>query len=137
VPSPAPTRAAAAPDLRTEWDVVRPTPKNLARALYSSMDVVTTTADTISFAPPNAATKAKCEDARRDVEVAWQSATGRAVRIELITKEEPVLVGTPPTHDDDDIDLDDLVDAAPGAVPTTLDRLAEAFPGSRLVERGE
>ena len=38
---------------------------------------------------------------------------------------------------DEDIDLDDLVDAAPGTVPTTLDRLAEAFPGSELVERGD
>ena len=34
----------------------------------------------------------------------------------------------------EDIDLDDLVDAPPGTVPTTLDRLAQAFPGAELIE---
>jgi DNA polymerase-3 subunit gamma/tau len=127
--------------VRAEWEQVRPTLRNLARALYSSMDIVATTADTISFAPPNAATKAKCEDARKDVEAAWQAATGHAVRIELATKDDPSLPGgptpPPPSPDDEDIDLDDLVDAAPGTVPTTLDRLAEAFPGSQLVDRAD
>ena len=33
---------------------------------------------------------------------------------------------------DDDVDLDELVDAGQG--PSTLDRLAEAFPGAELVE---
>jgi DNA polymerase-3 subunit gamma/tau len=140
---PAPAPPAAAPvarerDLRAEWDQVRPTLKNLARALYSSMDVVATTADTISFSPPNAATKAKCEDARKDVEAAWHARTGHAVRIELDTKDESAPASAaPPVADDEDIDLDDLVDAAPGTVPTTLDRLAEAFPGSQLVERDD
>ncbi len=146
-PATAPTAAAApapaaptARDLRAEWDTVRPTLRNLARALYSSMEIVATGPDTISFSPPNAATKAKCEDARKDVEAAWQAATGNAVRIELVTKDEPGATGAstpPPPPDDEDIDLDDLVDAAPGTVPTTLDRLAEAFPGSQLVERGD
>jgi len=36
--------------------------------------------------------------------------------------------------DDDDVDLDDLVDAPPEAVKTPMDRLAEAFPGSELVD---
>jgi DNA polymerase-3 subunit gamma/tau len=136
---PTPPAPAREHDLRAEWEQVRPTLRNLARALYSSMDVVATTTDTISFSPPNAATKAKCEDARKDVEAAWRAATGHAVRIQLVTREDPAPLGAapPPPPDDEDIDLNDLVDAAPGTVPTTLDRLAEAFPGSRLVERGE
>jgi DNA polymerase-3 subunit gamma/tau len=103
------------------------------------MDIVGTTSDTISFSPPNAATKAKCDDARKDVEAAWKAATGHAVRIELVTKDDspPPGAASPPPPDDEEIDLDDLVDAAPGTVPTTLDRLAEAFPGSQLVERGD
>ena len=36
--------------------------------------------------------------------------------------------------DDDDVDLDDLVDAPPETVKTPVDRLAEAFPGSELVD---
>jgi DNA polymerase-3 subunit gamma/tau len=35
---------------------------------------------------------------------------------------------------DDDIDLDDLTDAPPDSVKTPIDRLAEAFPGSELVD---
>ena len=35
---------------------------------------------------------------------------------------------------DEDIDLDDLVDAPPESVKTPIDRLAEAFPGSELIE---
>ncbi len=36
--------------------------------------------------------------------------------------------------DDDDVDLDDLVDAPPESVKSPIDRLAEAFPGSELIE---
>jgi DNA polymerase III subunit gamma/tau len=36
--------------------------------------------------------------------------------------------------DDDDVDLDGLVDAPPESVKSPIDRLAEAFPGSELIE---
>ena len=36
--------------------------------------------------------------------------------------------------DDHEVDLDELVDAPPEAVKTPVDRLAEAFPGSELVD---
>ena len=36
--------------------------------------------------------------------------------------------------DDDEIDLDDLVDAPPESVKSPIDRLAEAFPGSELID---
>ena len=36
--------------------------------------------------------------------------------------------------DDHEVDLDELVDAPPEAVNTPVDRLAEAFPGSELVD---
>ena len=35
---------------------------------------------------------------------------------------------------DEDIDLDDLVDAPPESIHSPLDRLAQAFPGSKLVD---
>jgi len=35
---------------------------------------------------------------------------------------------------DDEVDMDDLVDAPPESVKTPIDRLAEAFPGSELVD---
>jgi DNA polymerase-3 subunit gamma/tau len=36
--------------------------------------------------------------------------------------------------EDDDVDMDDLIDAPPESVKTPIDRLAEAFPGSELIE---
>lgn len=40
--------------------------------------------------------------------------------------------GPPPA--DEDIDLDDLVDAPPESVVSPIDRLAQAFPGSELLD---
>ncbi len=36
--------------------------------------------------------------------------------------------------DDDEVDIDDLIDAPPESVKSPIDRLAEAFPGSELIE---
>ena len=48
------------------------------------------------------------------------------------TDERPIsVVGLP---DDDEVDLDDLVDAPPESVKSPIDRLAEAFPGSELID---
>ncbi len=63
---------------------------------------------------------------------------------------EPAVVGPPPSIDrapddapsspiddpidDEDVDLDDLVDVPPESVKSPIERLAEAFPGSELIE---
>ncbi len=36
--------------------------------------------------------------------------------------------------DDEDVDLDDLVDVPPESVKSPIERLAEAFPGSELID---
>ena len=46
----------------------------------------------------------------------------------------PAAAPSQSTPEDDDIDLDELVDAPPETVKTPIDRLAEAFPGSELVD---
>ena len=38
------------------------------------------------------------------------------------------------TQADEDIDLDDLVDAPPESVVTPIQRLAQAFPGAELID---
>jgi hypothetical protein len=107
----------------------------MARAVFTPVDVVATAGDTITLAAPNATHLAKCQEHLGEVLLACTQAVGREVTIELTVRE-----AAPVTTEDAEIDLgdlDDLVDAAPGTVPTTLDRLAEAFPGSELVERGD
>jgi DNA polymerase-3 subunit gamma/tau len=49
----------------------------------------------------------------------------------VFDEREPAPVEYP---DDDDVDLDDLIDAPPESVKSPIDRLAEAFPGSELIE---
>ena len=47
---------------------------------------------------------------------------------------EPSVAGFEALPADDEIDMHDLVDAPPETVKTPIDRLAEAFPGSELVD---
>jgi DNA polymerase-3 subunit gamma/tau len=135
-----PAVSAAGPDardVRAEWDQVRATLKGIAKPLFAATEVERTTADTIVFVAPNAAHRDKCEQARQDVVAAWRTVTGQPVTVEVVTRDAPAATvpTAPPGPPDEDIDLDDLVDAPPGAVPTTIERLAEAFPGSELIER--
>ena len=64
---------------------------------------------------------------------------GRTGIYELIVADDgrPVAAAEPGATEpvaDDDVDLDALVDAPPESVKTPIDRLAEAFPGSELVD---
>ncbi len=135
-PVPAPA-VATAEDLEAEWARLKPTLKGMARAVFTPVDVVTATGDTITLAAPNATHLAKCREHVAVVQQACTDALGRTITIELIVRDAapPPTSAAPPPPADDDIDLDDLVDAPPGSVPSTIDRLAEAFPGSELVER--
>ena len=47
---------------------------------------------------------------------------------------EPSVANFESFPSDDEIDLHELVDAPPETVKTPIDRLAEAFPGSELVD---
>jgi DNA polymerase-3 subunit gamma/tau len=172
--TPAPAAANGATtspaDVHREWDELKPSLRGLVRALYTPLEVVGATGDTVTLAAPNAAHRDKCEQHRDAVEQAWKAATGRPVTVAVVVGGEGAPGGaagaaggdgttgppgrpaigrdvpqgagpTPPVADDgpdanEDIDLDDLVDAPPGTVPTTLDRLAQAFPGAELIEGG-
>ena len=95
---------------------------------------------------PNEIHRAKCEEHRGDVE-RLSVPSGRAVPSASSPRTTPPRRRRPSLGEpaggpdgrraDDDIDLSDLVDAAPGAVTTTLDRLAQAFPGAELIEESD
>ena len=140
---PHPPTADGGGDLAAEWEQqVRPTLKGIVRALFTPVDVLAGSGDTVTMAAPNTTHRDKCDQHRAAVEQAWAAATGRQVRVELTVGGAPPddagpAVAPAPVEPDDAIDLDDLVDAPPGAAPSALDRLAEAFPGAELVERSE
>jgi DNA polymerase III subunit gamma/tau len=138
--SPAPTAASAPADPVGEWEnLVRPSLKGIARALYTPIDVVGGEASSITIAVPNATHRTKCEQHRTEVEQAWSAATGRAVTIELVVADTSGSVPRPAPVDDGD-DRDDVIDPSvgePAPAPSVIERLAQAFPGAELVEGRE
>ncbi|MEZ5249735.1 MAG: hypothetical protein R2713_11120, partial [Ilumatobacteraceae bacterium] len=106
--------------------------------------------------------RAKCEQHRADVERVAAGLVGAPVPIVVVTDASPrpddhdhdLGRGHPDDHHDagdhtapvvplrpaapppadEDIDLHDLVDAPPASVVSPIDRLAQAFPGSELLD---
>ena len=131
------------------------------RALYSAGAFVGSDGGAWQFNVPNEAHGARCADHRATVEAALSKAVGGAVKIEFVVgqrtidDDQPAATASarpatasrgargpaqaPATdagdvrHDEEQIDLSELVDAPPESVKTPLDRLAEAFPGSEMV----
>ncbi|MGZ4679367.1 MAG: hypothetical protein ACXVIH_05160, partial [Ilumatobacteraceae bacterium] len=121
---------------------VRPALRGMAKAIYMGAHVgaMTEGALVISFAgEPH---RVRAEEYRQEVERALATAAGRQIRLSL------VVVHATTTHDDnvvqlkraqqapadEDVDTGDLVDAPPDAVISPIDRLAQAFPGSEIIE---
>ena len=139
-PPPAPLR----PTSSGSGTQVRPTLRGMARPLYTPRRRRRRRAATRSRwprrTPPH---RAKCEQHRgrgRAGVGGGHRAAGhdRAGRSTATQRPAPAAAARrAPRRPTTTIDLDDLVDAAPGTVPTTLDRLAEAFPGAELVEGRE
>lgn len=137
---------------------IKPTLKGFARAMYSNTTVLGERDGALSIGVANETHRMKCEDHRKDVEAAIAVVVGGKVAVHLVIHsgvdddhagDHPVSGGNgggpgngnvvamnraAPPPPDEEIDLDDLVDAPPEAVVTPLDRLTQAFPGSQLVD---
>jgi hypothetical protein len=134
--APPPQPPTSTPQGEVDWEQFKKTLRGMARPLFTAVDVIGIDDDTVTMVAPTAPHLAKCEQHRAEVETAWAAATGRPVTIKLTVAERaaaPPAKTAPP--EDDAIDLDELVDA--GQAPSTLDRLAEAFPGAELVEKND
>lgn len=62
------------------------------------------------------------------------TSAARADRPEVVPGSDELEPAPAEYPDDDEVDLDDLTDAPPESVKSPIDRLAEAFPGSELIE---
>ena len=163
-PAPTPASAPAAPvapaasgnlvaDAAARWATeIKPKLKGLARALYSNTTLLGERNGAFALGVANDATRQKCDDHRADVEAAIASVVGGKVSVLLVIHtgagdhDDEVDAGNnvvplarpaapaPPPPADEDVDLDDLVDAPPESVVSPLDRLTQAFPGSQLVD---
>ncbi|MET0662690.1 MAG: DNA polymerase III subunit gamma/tau [Ilumatobacteraceae bacterium] len=146
------------------WEqTVRRALRGMTRAVYAPATLVGAADGTATFSLPNVAHREKCEQHREAVEAAIRTATGAPVVVQLlvegessdvpptpsagpaapsaaptappdVSRRDPAAATIDETPDDDDVDLDDLVDAPPESVKSPIDRLAEAFPGSELID---
>jgi DNA polymerase-3 subunit gamma/tau len=153
---PTPSVAEGGAVTAESWEnVVRPGLRGMARAVYAPATFVDSAGGVVTLAVPNAVHRGKCEQHRATVEAALSALAGSAVTLELVeggggggsggsggggggperrVTDDERGPSPPPPSADDDVDLDDLVDAPPESVKSPIDRLAEAFPGSELIE---
>ena len=128
---------------------IKPKLKGLARALYSNTTLLGERDGAFTLGVSNEATRTKCEEHRKDVEAVIAGVVGGKVAVQLVIHtgsddheerdggnvvplkrpHEPA-----PSAEEDEIDLDELIDAPPETVVSPIDRLTQAFPGSQLVE---
>ena len=133
--------------------------KSLPRAIYAATKVLGVRDGMVAIAAPNEAHRLKCQQHLAAVEAVLLKVVGAPVKLVLsvydgsaddIAKDGTANDGTskdgssngnvvqlkrpvaPPP--DDEVDLDDLVDAPPEAVVSPVDRLAQAFPGSQIID---
>lgn len=133
---------------RWSSDVV-PTLKPLVRAIYSVPRVVGVRDGVLTLAVPNDTHRSKCEQFRADAEAALMAVVGARVPLAFVIDathdDEPPrgavtasaaapAAPAPAEAEADDVDLDDLVDVPPESVVSPIDRLAQAFPGSEMVD---
>ena len=132
--------------------------------MYSNTTLLGERDGAFTLGVSNEATRLKCEEHRKDVEAAIASVVGGKVAVQLVIHTGPddhddAVAGggngggggggnggssnvvpfardapSVPMPDEEAIDLDDLIDAPPEAVVSPIDRLAQAFPGSQLVD---
>jgi len=121
--------------------------------MYSSTTVLGERNGAFTLGVSNETQRLKCEEHRKDVEAAIASVVGGKVVVQLVlhngpdedhpslgaddngSNVVPLQRSAPqPPPPDEEVDLDDLVDAPPEAVVSPLDRLTQAFPGSKLVD---
>ncbi len=148
-PDPAPPFAAAGGDLvaatAARWVAdIKPKLKGLARALYSNTTLLGERGGAFCLGVSNEATRIKCEDHRKDVEAVIAGVVGAKVTVQLVihtgpddhdgSNVVPLQRAHEPALPDEEIDLDELIDAPPEAAVSPIERLAQAFPGSQLVE---
>ncbi len=103
-----------------------------------SSDGSTSTAPPVRPSVPSASVEDRPDTSSAGVESSSPRERGLATAAAMgaagETADDDAPVAAIDLPDDDDVDLDDLIDAPPESVKSPIDRLAEAFPGSELIE---
>jgi len=152
-PSPAAVPAGDAAERAAKiWSAeIQPSLKALTRALFAVTKVVGVRDGCLVLGAPNEPHRARCQQQQADVEAIAARVVGAPVKILLVidgattaddegpvparaSSASPTGSAPTPADDPDDIDLDELTDVPAEAVVSPIDRLTQAFPGSKLVD---
>jgi DNA polymerase-3 subunit gamma/tau len=139
-----PAGVPSSEELEAAWSEVLGAVKPGTKAVFGTGRFAESTGDSAVYALANGPTRDHCEKKRPEVEAALAAHFGRPVRLRLVTEIEaggraPAAgqpappAGRPQRNEDEDVvDVHALEDAPTAA--TGVERLAEAFPGAKLVE---
>ena len=137
-----PTTPASDSQVVTKWPEVLTGLKPFVRALYSAVTPQACTETTLTLAAPNEMHMKKAQEHVDVVAAQVELVTGRGVAIEFTVDKD----NTSPTNRTarpkvketeivDEVDRADIVDGPNVAMPSALDQLTKAFPGSQVVEQ--
>jgi DNA polymerase-3 subunit gamma/tau len=120
---------------------VRPALRGMAKAIYMGAQVGTMSDGVLLISFAGEPHRIRAEEYRQEVERALAAAAGRHVPLALVVDQATAhddnvvqLKRAPQPAADEDVDTGDLVDVPPDAVISPIDRLAQAFPGSEIIE---
>ena len=127
-----------------KWPEVLASLKPLVRALYSAVQPSTCVDGVVTVVAPNPTHSTKAHEHVAAVQDALSRFCGRAITVKF---DEPASSSTgqsrrpvaeAPSDDiGEPVDMNDLVDAPRGAANSTVDRLSQAFPGSKVVDNAK
>ena len=137
-----PTTPASDSQVVAKWPEVLTGLKPFVRALYSAVTPQACTDTTLTLAAPNEMHMKKAQEHVDVVAAQVELVTGRGVAIEFTVDKD----NTSPTNRTvrpkvketeivDEVDRADIVDGPNVAMPSALDQLTKAFPGSQVVEQ--
>ena len=162
-PAVAPSGSIDAAMVSAAWQQsILSTLKPMARALFSAGHIVGDSNGTLLVGLPNETHRSRCESHRGDVEAAITKHFGVGIKLTLVVDTSSPFEGaqgsssssrnnsnnnTDPTDTgsrrpaepralpkDEEVDVNDLIDAPPESVISPIDQLSQAFPGSKLID---
>ena len=137
-----PTTPASDSQVVAKWPEVLTGLKPFVRALYSAVTPQACTETTLTLAAPNEMHMKKAQEHIDVVAAQVELVTGRSMSIEFTVDKD----NTSPTNRTarpkvketeivDEVDRADIVDGPNVAMPSALDQLTKAFPGSQVVNQ--
>jgi hypothetical protein len=139
-----PSEPASDSQVVAKWAEVLTGLKPFVRALYSAVTPQSCTVSALSLAAPNEMHMKKALEHIPEVIAQLEMVTGRTLAIEFTVDKDatsPTGRNARPkvkeTEISDEVDRSEIVDAPNKAMPSAMDQLSKAFPGSQVVDQAK